>query len=164
MNDLRELKDLLGSVEDAMTMPVVTLAEGTMASEAARILERSGASGAPVTTEDGKQVVGFVTMNDLVVRAGTHAPSYSGPFHRFEHLLAGVEVDEVMTRDVVVAHTDWPLMRAVETMGRRGIHRLPVVDASGRLAGILTRDDVLRRLARAGARTPVATGSQLEPD
>ena len=164
MIDQLELADLLGSVEDAMTTPVVTLTEGTIASEAARILERAGATGAPVTTEDGEHVVGFVTMRDLMRRAGIPAAVYSGPFHRFEHLLAGVEVAEVTSRNVVVAHTDWPLLRAVETMGRRGVHRLPVIDGLGRLVGILTRDDVLRRLARAGARILVATGSQLEPD
>ena len=147
MSDRPELDDLLGSVEDAMTVPVVTLPESTMAGEAARILERSGASGAPVT-DDGERVVGFVTMKDLMVRAGMNTVAYSGPFHRFEHLLTGVPVDQVMSRDVVVAHADWPLMMAVETMGRRGIHRLPVVDGSGRLVGILTRDDVLGVLAR----------------
>jgi CBS domain-containing protein len=164
MSDQVELEDLLGSVEAAMTRPVVTLTEGTMASEAARILERGGASGAPVTTEDGTHVVGFVTMNDLMGRTGIRAAAYTGPFHRFEHLLAGIEVADVMSRDVVVARTDWPLMRAVETMGRLGVHRLPVVDALGCLVGIVTRDDVLRRLATAGARLPVVTGSLLEPD
>jgi CBS domain-containing protein len=164
MNDRRELDDLTGSVEDAMTMPAVTLTVGTMAGEAARILERSGAWGAPVTTADGEYVVGFVTMNDLMVRAGIHTAAYSGPFHRFEHQLVGVEVDEVMSRDVVVAHTDWPLMRAVETMGRRGVHRLPVTDGLGRLVGILTRDDVLRHLARVSARSPIMSGSRIEPD
>jgi CBS-domain-containing membrane protein len=103
-------------------------------------------------------------MKDLMARAGIHAAAYSGPFHRFEHRLAGVEVAEVMSRDVVAARTDWPLMRAVETMGRREVHRLPVVDEGGCLVGILTRDDVLRRLARAGAGFPAATRSQLEPD
>ena len=164
MNDQLELEDLLGSVGDAMTTPVVTLTQGTMASEAARILEHHGASGAPVTTDDGRHVVGFITMTDLMARAGIHAAMLSGPFHRFEHLLAGIEVADVMSRNVVVAHTEWPLMRAVETIGRRGVHRLPVVDDAERLVGILTRDDVLRRLARAGARFPVAAGSQLEPD
>lgn len=157
------LEELLGSVEEAMGAPIVTLTEATIASEAARILERAGTSGAPVTTEDGERVVGFVTMKDLRARAGIRAAVASGPFHRFEHLLAGLEVHEVMSRDLVVAHTDWPLMRAVETMERRGVHRLPVVDAFGRLVGILTRDDVLRRLARVGARIPIATGPQFEP-
>lgn len=147
-----------------MRAPVITLTEATIASEAARILERAGASGAPVTSEDGERVVGFITMKDLTARAGTGTAALSGPFHRFEHLLAGLEVAHVMSRDVVVAHTDWPLMRAVETMDRRGVHRLPVVDAFGRLVGILTRDDVLRRLARVGARIPIASGSQFEPD
>ncbi|HEX5902519.1 MAG TPA: CBS domain-containing protein [Actinomycetota bacterium] len=158
------LEELLGSVEEAMRAPVVTLTEATIASEAARILERAGASGAPVTAKDGERVVGFITMKDLTVRAGMRTAVLSGPFHRFEHLLTGVEVAEVMSRDVVIAHTDWPLMRAVETMERRGVHRLPVLDSFGRLVGILTRDDVLRRLARVGARIAIAAGSRLEPD
>lgn len=158
------LEELLGSVGEAMRTPVVTLTEATIASEAARILERAGASGAPVTTEDGKRVVGFITMSDLTGRAGIRTAALSGPFHRFEHLLAGVEVADVMSRDVVVANADWPLMRAVETMERRGVHRLPVLDVTRRLVGILTRDDVVRRLARAGDRLSVATGSRLEPD
>lgn len=158
------LDELLGSVDEAMRAPVVTLTEATIASEAARILERAGASGAPVTTEDGERVVGFVTMKDLTARSGIRTAALSGPFHRFEHLLTGMEVRDVMSRDVVVTQTDWPLMRAVETMDRRGVHRLPVVDAFGRLVGILTRDDVLRRLARTGARIPIATACRLEPD
>ncbi|HEY7401618.1 MAG TPA: CBS domain-containing protein [Actinomycetota bacterium] len=163
MENRVSIERLLGSVEDAMTAPVVTITERTIASEAARILERSGASGAPVTAEVGGQVVGVVTLKDLMAKAGVPDALTKGPFHRFEHLLAGIEVDRVMSRDVVTAQADWPLTRAVEIMRRKGINRLPVVDGSGRLVGILTRDDVLRAVALRSD-TTAGAGSLIEPD
>jgi CBS domain-containing protein len=46
-----------------------------------------------------------------------------------------------------------------------GVNRIPVVDGDGRPVGILTRDDVLRALARWLRRTTPATRrSQIEPD
>jgi CBS domain-containing protein len=68
-----------------------------------------------------------------------------------------------MSRDVVTAQADWPLTRAVEIMRRKGINRLPVVDGSGRLVGILTRDDVLRAVALRSD-TTAGAGSLIEPD
>lgn len=140
-----ELEGLLGSVREAMTSPVISVPEQTLASEAARILERGHASGAPVT-RDGK-VVGVVTLGDLMVRAGVLEATSTGPFRRFEHLLAGIEVGEVMTREVMTARAEWPLTRAVEEMHSKGVNRLPVVDSEGRALGILTRDDVIRAVA-----------------
>ena len=48
----------------------------------------------------------------------------------------------------MTARPDWPLAQAVLAMEQGGINRLPVVDSAARPAGILTRDDVLRVLAR----------------
>jgi CBS domain-containing protein len=51
-------------------------------------------------------------------------------------------------------------------MEQARINRLPVVDRTGRPAGILTRDDVLRVLARRIRQLdpPARPGSQIEPD
>jgi CBS domain-containing protein len=140
-----ELHVLLGSVGEAMTKSVVTLSEDTMGGEAARILEHAGVSGAPVTREGN--VVGVVTLKDLMTRVGASQVSPTGPFHRFEHLLAGIEVGEVMSRDVVKARAAWSLARAIDAMDRAGVNRLPVVDETGHPVGILTRDDVIRAVA-----------------
>jgi CBS domain-containing protein len=48
-------------------------------------------------------------------------------------------------------------------MDQVGINRVPVVDTYGRPVGILTRDDVLRALAR-HLNPPWSGGSQMEPD
>ncbi len=144
MEEKTELDELLGTVGEAMTSPVVVVDERTMASEVARILERAGSSGAPVT-RDGR-LVGVVTLKDLMSRAGA-SQAITGPFLRFEHLLAGIEVGKVMTGDVVTAQAEWPLTRAVEAIERTGVNRLPVVEDDGKPVGILTRDDVIRAVA-----------------
>jgi CBS domain-containing protein len=140
-----ELETILGSVREAMTTPVVLLDERMMAGEAARLLEHAGASGAPVTRND--TVVGIMTLRDLMLRAGVKDARSTGPFHRFEHLLAGIEVGRIMTHEVVTARADQSLVDAVRAMVQSHVNRLPVVDDHGRPVGILTRDDVLRAIA-----------------
>ena len=52
---------------------------------------------------------------------------------------------EVMTRDVTTIRPDKTVADAARTMLRFGISGLPVVDAAGRLVGIVTEGDFLRR-------------------
>ena len=159
------LAGLLGTVGEAMTGEVVVLEADTPVDMAVRRLEHTQVSGAPVV--DHGQVVGVVTMRDLLVPVLADGPvETSGPFHRHEHQLIAYRVHELMTAQPVTARPDWPLAQAVLAMEQVGSNRLPVVDSAGRAAGILTRDDVLRVLARRirGFGPPARHGSQIEPD
>lgn len=51
----------------------------------------------------------------------------------------------IMTRKVVTVRQDSLLFAAVDLMLKHGISGLPVVDADGRVVGILTEGDLLRR-------------------
>jgi CBS domain-containing protein len=156
---------LLGTVGEAMTGEVVALEADTPVDVAVRRLERTQVSGAPLV--DHGRVVGVVTLRDLLVPVLANGPVLTtGPFHRHEHQLTSYRVHELMTAEPVTARPDWPLAHAVLTMEQAGINRLPVVDSAGRPVGILTRDDVLRVLARSirGLGPPARPGSQIEPD
>jgi CBS domain-containing membrane protein len=74
-------------------------------------------------------------------------------------------VDELMTGEPVTARAGWPLARVVVAMEDAGVNRIPVVDGDGRPVGIVSRDDVLRALARRlrQAASPPRR-SQIEPD
>jgi CIC family chloride channel protein len=65
-------------------------------------------------------------------------------------LLRNVRVREVMTRDVPTVPATWSLRELAERIGseaRLNEHRtLPVVDAAGRLVGVVTRGDLIRHL------------------
>jgi CBS domain-containing protein len=156
------LEHLLGTVGEAMTPQVVSVQVDTPADIALRRLEQARVSGAPVV--DGGRVAGVVTVRDLLAPALGNGPArLTGPFHRHEHHLTAYRVRDLMTAEPITAGTDWSLARAISAMDQVGINRVPVVDTYGRPVGILTRDDVLRALARQ-LNPPWSGGSQMEPD
>ncbi|HET9473958.1 MAG TPA: CBS domain-containing protein [Steroidobacteraceae bacterium] len=58
-----------------------------------------------------------------------------------------LRVEDVMTRDLVVAREDDQLGAALAQMRRMGVRRLPVVGERGELVGILSLDDVIETLS-----------------
>jgi CBS domain-containing protein len=141
---------------DVMTRDVVTVRQGASISEAIRLMLDNRVSGLPVLDDSGK-IVGILTEGDLLRRSemGTerHRPRWleilmgprrlAGDYVRTH----GRKVEEIMTRDLVSVTGDKPLDEIVELMERRRIKRVPVVDG-GSLAGIVSRADLLRALAR----------------
>lgn len=159
------LDRLLGTVGEAMTGEVTALQADTPADTAIRRLEQTQVSGAPVV--DHGRVVGVVTLRDLLVPVLADGPvQTTGPFHRHEHDLIGYRVRELMTAEPVTARADSPLAQAVLSMDQAGVNRVPVVDSDHRPIGILTRDDVLRVLARRIRQLgpPPHDGSRMVPD
>jgi CBS-domain-containing membrane protein len=57
---------------------------------------------------------------------------------------ASLKVRDAMTAPVAFVHPTTPLRHAAELMLKRQIACLPVVDESGRLAGLLTEADLVR--------------------
>lgn len=56
-------------------------------------------------------------------------------------------VEEVMTEDLITAHTDTGMDELVKTMSDKGIRRVPIVDDEGSLAGLVSMDDLLVKFA-----------------
>jgi len=56
-----------------------------------------------------------------------------------------MKASDVMTRDVVTIRRDAPIREAIRLMLDNHISGLPVVDAAGKVVGILTEGDLLRR-------------------
>jgi CBS domain-containing protein len=86
-----------------------------------------------VEEREGKRIpVGIVTDRDLVV----------------EVMVPGLDPEALAVRDILTAplstaRTDEGLFDALELMRLKAVRRLPVVDADGALAGIITVDDVM---------------------
>jgi CBS domain-containing protein len=159
------LEGLLGTVGEAMTGDVLVLDADTPVDVALRRLEHSqgfGGSGRPPRPRGGRGD----PARPPRARPGRRPNPDHGPLHRHEHQLTGYRVHQLMTAEPVTARTDWPLAQAVLVMDQLGINRVPVVDSNNRPTGILTRDDVLRALARRirGLRPPARPGFRIEPD
>jgi CBS domain-containing protein len=114
----------------------------------------------PVVDDDGK-VVGIVSESDLVLsedEADLHLPHFLnlmggvvflGSMKGFEHRLEkafATKVSELMTPDPIVVRTDDDVHEVGRVIAEKHHNHLPVVDGEGRLAGVITRADVLAAL------------------
>jgi acetoin utilization protein AcuB len=160
----------LGSVRDSMTKNVVALRPEQSLDDGAFELERAKVAGGPVV-ENGV-VVGVVTLSDLFRAADVplHAAATSGPWLRFEHVLAraGKAVGDVMTRRALTVEADQSVAAAAVVMCEGGVNRVPVIDQEHHVVGILTRDDVVAAVARvyerAGGRDDASLHPRMAPD
>lgn len=57
-------------------------------------------------------------------------------------------VEDVMTRDVITVSPATPIHEAARLMVEHGVSGLPVIDADGRLAGIISHGDLILRQRR----------------
>jgi CBS domain-containing protein len=107
----------------------------TSAREAAHEMERRHV-GFLVVVEAGR-VEGVVTDRDLALRilAGKLDPETT-------------PVREVMTKPVVCLAANDPLSSAAALMSKHGVRRLPIVDDDGAPVGVITADDVVRKLGQ----------------
>lgn len=109
-----------------------------------------------VVVDDERRVVGIITDGDLIkrtseTRRGGLVQSLArrlplGQSDRFH--LSGRVAAEVMTRPVITVTPDTSLLEALRLLLAHRIKRLPVVDADGRLVGLVGRGGVLQALGR----------------
>src|SRR6202161_1505380 len=137
-----------------MTRRVVAVREGATFKEIAVRLRDDHISAFPVIEEDDK-VIGVVSGADLLAREAVagDGQSFTGPLagllHRQELAKArGVTAGELMARPPVTVCPDEAVGQAAQLMYDRRVKRLPVVDGAGRLAGIVSRTDVLSVFSR----------------
>lgn len=142
---------------DVMSSPVKTVGPRDTIRTAIGTMLAAHVSGLPVV--DGKgRLIGVLSEGDLMrrVELGTEkqrprwlaflvGPGRSASDYVQTH---GRYVEEVMTRDPIVAEADTPLEEIVDIMERQRIKRVPVV-RDGRLIGIVTRADLLAGLLAA---------------
>ncbi|OKH28589.1 phosphoribulokinase [Chroogloeocystis siderophila 5.2 s.c.1] len=138
--------------------PIVVRPE-TPLNEAIQILAEKRISGLPVIDDDGK-LVGIISETDLMWQeTGVTPPAYimildsviylqnPAKYERDLHKALGQTVGEVMSSDPVTVSPDKSLREAAKLMHDREVRRLPVIDAEGKIIGILTRGDVVRAMA-----------------
>ncbi len=145
-------------VSEVMTRAVVTLTPEMPVAQAWARMLNDLIKAAPVVNASN-QVVGILTDEDLLNRAGLRQrlsiaqhldePLVKEELHQLES--SALKVADVMTQPVVTAQAKEPLGVAAARMAKSGMKRLPVVDAEGKLVGVLSRVDILRQVAGAQA-------------
>ena len=120
------------SREVVIADPSMTVLEG------ARLMRRYHVGNVIVVDRrDGaRKPVGIVTDRDIVLEVVVN---------RLDP--ATVALGDIMVTNLAVAHVGEGVFDTIQFMRRRGIRRVPVVDGTGELVGIVALDDVIGLLA-----------------
>ncbi|MGH3132565.1 MAG: IMP dehydrogenase [Gaiellaceae bacterium] len=116
--------------ESGMIVEPLTLRADDLVADALALMKRYRISGVPITNDEGV-LVGVLTNRDLRFENDTAQP-----------------VSALMTAgNLVTAPVGTTLDEASEILHRNKIEKLPVVDADGRLKGLITVKDISKKLA-----------------
>ncbi|RMG45467.1 MAG: CBS domain-containing protein [Acidobacteria bacterium] len=148
------------SVAELMTREVVVVSQDQEIHEAERLCLRHGVHGLPVVDAGGRPV-GVISQTDILnwhFGNAVDGTTFYGerPLRRVAEApdlgalrlsdIRSAPISEVMTPLVHAIRPEAPASEAAELMIRLGVHRLVVVDADGRLAGIVSALDLLREI------------------
>lgn len=161
-------------VAAVMTTEVASVTPDTPLAEVARLLVQRDVKAVPVL--DGEQrVIGIITGGDLLTRAGMQVrlslqrelPDQMAAHHLRLLADSGRVARDIMTPHPYTVGADALLIEAAQVMARQDFKRLPVVDAQGRLVGMVSRLDLLRVVADAApgaveAPPPLGSGARVE--
>lgn len=138
-------------VRDVMTADVVTADRNMSYKQAAKLLTDQRVSAIPVVAKGGR-LVGVLSEAD-VLRKAERRPwqrggGLSGRARRARAKARARTAGQLMTSPAITISPDASLSAAARLMDAHRIRRLPVVNADGDLAGIVSRRDLMKVFLR----------------
>ena len=119
-------------VSKAMSRDVRIAAPNQTICDAARIMAELDSGALPVGDDD--RLVGMITDRDIAIRAVA------------EHKSPDTKVREVMSQEVLYCFDDQDIEEVARNMGELQVRRMPVVNRSKRLVGIVSLADIAREV------------------
>lgn len=114
---------------EIMTQNVTTATREMTVREVSRLM-RDGDMGSIPVVEENKKLVGIITDRDIVVRVVAEDKSLE------------TKVGDVMTAEVYSVRADDFVFEAIRLMGDKQVRRIPVINETGALVGIIAMADV----------------------
>ena len=150
------------NAQETMTKDVITVGPETTVGEIAGLLVRHRISAVPVLAEDDR-VVGIVTQTDLGHRSETGTEKkrkwwldvFADTDVKAREFIKshGVKAEDVMSRVVVSVAKDASLSEVAEILDTHRIRQVPVMEG-GKLMGMISRTDLVRKLAEVTVSAP----------
>ena len=146
---------------EIMTRDVVTVGPDTTVGEIAAILVRHRISAVPVVS--GTRLLGIVSQTDLAHRSETGTEKrrkwwlemFADPDTKAREYVKshGMRAGDVMARFVVTVPEDAGLAEVADTLDAHRIRQVPVTSGGG-LVGMISRADLVRKLAEIAVTAP----------
>lgn len=136
-----------------MTRHVHSIDEGESISQAAMIMAEANISGLPAVDKNN-EIVGVITEKDFLRELSKDkGPSFMSVIAQCLNNkgcvalpIRKLRVRDIMTANVVTVNEKTTLSEIINLLKEKEINRLPVKDNDNRLAGIITRSDIIRSL------------------
>jgi CBS domain-containing protein len=141
------------TVSDVMTSHVHVASPLAPFKLLVRLIEENRVSAIPIVDQEGVPI-GIVSETDLLLKERRHELESSNDLlhlskrRRERAKAAGTVASEVMTAPPITVAFDTSLGDAARHMQEKNVRRLVVVDERGRIAGIVTRSDLLQVFLR----------------
>ncbi|MEV8523592.1 MULTISPECIES: CBS domain-containing protein [unclassified Streptomyces] len=140
------------TVADLMTRQVVRARRDTPFKDIVKLLADNDVTAVPVV-DDLDRPMGLVSEADLLRKCADQAdPSGRTPIPHLEAWerakAEGARAEELMSAPAVCARPEWTVVEAARLMEVHNVKRLPVVDETDTLRGIVSRGDLLRIFLR----------------
>jgi CBS domain-containing protein len=122
---------------DIMTKDLVYSRPSDMVSDVAQLMKDEDIGPVLIVDDsnDGKRLVGIVTDRDLAIKVVGEGRDPQN-----------TRVEDVMTESLVTVRASDDVQSAMQAMAQNQLRRIPVVDDSGQLVGIISQADVATRL------------------
>jgi CBS domain-containing protein len=127
-------------VENVMKQPAQTCRAEDALNRAAQLMWEHDCGCVPIVQDDGC-VVGMLTDRDICMAAYTRGAP-----------LTALRVQDAMSGTICACHPQDTVADAERIMRANQVHRLPVIDAGGRLVGILSLNDLAQEAVREAAK------------
>lgn len=131
MPEITHAQKLDFRVGQVMTRQVITVTPATPLLELKELMRTHRISGTPVVNGNGN-LIGIVSLEDLL--------------RALEQGALNSTVSDWMSRSVITVNESDLVDVAVQKFAQTGVGRLPVLNAEGRLVGVLTKGDITRGL------------------
>jgi CBS domain-containing protein len=129
------LKEMTMNVKDLMTKNPVTCLPTAKLNEVAKLMDENDCGEIPVIrSKDKPELVGVITDRDICCRAVAQGKNPSS-----------VAVSECMSSPVFTVTPDADIAKTCKTFEEKEVRRLPVVDKSNHVVGILSLADIAER-------------------
>ncbi len=137
------------TVADVMTARVHVASPSTPFKMLVRLIEENRISAVPIVDAQGSPI-GIVSESDLLLKENVDpiSPLDLLRQRKQREKADGVVAADLMTSPVVTVSTDMPIAQAARVMRERNVRRLVVVDTRLRIAGIVSRSDLLKVFLR----------------
>ncbi|HKB78830.1 MAG TPA: CBS domain-containing protein [Thermoanaerobaculia bacterium] len=124
-------------VRDVMTANPECVSEKDTVRDAARIMARQDTGVVPVL--EGRKIIGLITDRDIVVRLIAEGKDP-----------ASAHVDDAMSKNVRSVREDAAIDEVLQVMRNAQVRRVPVVNNSNELVGIVSMADVASATRESG--------------